>query len=410
MIKYFFTYNKMESANIYLTLVIIGITIIAVKKMEFLNLNQEVEHFGNPIALIKKIAMGIVNFFIALLDILLVIADVFAAIPVIFFVAMDIIMIAFTWLWPIAMIKGVVQSVFTITKILILMVVDVVAHILRQIFKKLFGLLKGGLWGLPHTPEQHIDHWRAVLEHDIQFGDHHHKEHDRTKHLYRPLRCYQGIGSNGYINIIATIICPPLGVFMAFGIKGWLKIAVCALLSLGYYIPGLVYALLITSHLGLGRRITAKDCGGIANFGLRLAGCTAIKTERDCNDAKIPGWRAKNGDEIRACHYIKDDSMEYGGRCYNIIYPSAMHTTGRRDRLAGEVGGKSDHRGHDDRDATHIHLKMQLAEDAEIHTRKGVKIDYDAKGYAKGIGGGDTDRLSKSYEVPEGPWQYTGGT
>lgn len=71
----------MESANIYLTLVIIGITIIAVKKLEFLNLNQEVEHFGNPIALIKKIAMGIVNFFVALLDILLVIADVFAAIP-----------------------------------------------------------------------------------------------------------------------------------------------------------------------------------------------------------------------------------------------------------------------------------------------------------------------------------------
>ena len=38
--KIFLTNNKMESANIYLTLVIIGITIIAVKKLEFLNLNQ----------------------------------------------------------------------------------------------------------------------------------------------------------------------------------------------------------------------------------------------------------------------------------------------------------------------------------------------------------------------------------
>ena len=102
--------------------------------------------------------MGIVNFFIALLDILLVIADVFAAIPVIFFVIMDIIMIIFTWLWPISMIKGVVQSIFTITKILLLLIFDIVAHILRQIFKNFFGILKGGLWGLPHTPEQHRSH------------------------------------------------------------------------------------------------------------------------------------------------------------------------------------------------------------------------------------------------------------
>ena len=45
---------------------------------------------------------------------------------------------------------------------------------------------------------------------------------------------------------------------MAFGLKGIIKIVVCCLLSLNFYIPGLVYALLITTHLGLGRRITAK--------------------------------------------------------------------------------------------------------------------------------------------------------
>ena len=411
----------MESANIYLTLVLIGITIIAVKRLNFLNLNEEVEHFGNPIALLKKIVMGIVNFFIALLDILLVIADVFAAIPVIFFVIMDLIMIAFTWLWPISMIKGIVQSVFTITKILILMVFDVITYILRQVFKKLFGLIKGGLWGLPHTPEHHRTHAELVLGLDIQSGDHHHHPHKsdfaqtRQDSLYRPLRCYKGMGSNGYINIISTIICPPLGIFMAFGMKGWFKIVICSLLSLLYYIPGLVYALLITTHLGLGRRITAKDCGGAANYGLRLAGCTAIKTETDCNEAKIPGWRDAKGDEIRACVFKRDQASEYGGKCYNIIYPSGIHLGGpvtgvHKMRQASEIGGKStmfiD---------TDIDQYRELADDKEVETRKGKVIDYDPKGLAKGYDGPDKDEKFNQggnedpVPIPDGPWKYTGG-
>ena len=420
MIKYFSTNNKMESANIYLTLVLIGITIIAVKKIEFLNLNQEVEHFGNPIALLKKIAMGIVNFFIALLDILLVIADVFAAIPVIFFVIMDVIMILFTWLWPISMIKGVVQSVFTITKMLLLMVFDFITHILRELFRKLFGLLKGGLWGIPHGPEQHITHWQSVLDLNTEFGDHHHSgphtddpesifdfDQNKAKDRYRPIRCYKGIGSNGYINIISTIICPPLGVFMAFGIKGWLKIAVCALLSLGYYIPGLVYALLITTHLGLGRRITAKDCGGVVNYGIRIAGCSAIKTKRDCEDAKIPGWRDKKGDEIRSCYFKENPDEEFGGTCYNIIYPHAMHTTGWENRPEGEVGRVPGHQyGKIDREG-------ELARDKTKRTRVDPKsIDYDPMWTADALEDEGPEehpekKLKDPIPIPEGPWRWS---
>ena len=42
--------------------------------------------------------------------------------------------------------------------------------------------------------------------------------------------------------------------------------------------------LLITTHLGLGRRITAKDCGGIVNYGIRIAGCTSINNKKDCEN------------------------------------------------------------------------------------------------------------------------------
>ena len=45
--------------------------------------------------------------------------------------------------------------------------------------------------------------------------------------------------------ILGTILCPPIGVFMDMGITGWLNILICILLTLLFYIPGLVYALLV---------------------------------------------------------------------------------------------------------------------------------------------------------------------
>jgi uncharacterized membrane protein YqaE (UPF0057 family) len=45
--------------------------------------------------------------------------------------------------------------------------------------------------------------------------------------------------------IITTIFLPPLGLFMELGFKGWLNIAICALLTLFFYFPGLIYALII---------------------------------------------------------------------------------------------------------------------------------------------------------------------
>ena len=44
--------------------------------------------------------------------------------------------------------------------------------------------------------------------------------------------------------IIGTIICPPLGVFMEYGLSGWINILTCILLCLFLYFPGLIYALI----------------------------------------------------------------------------------------------------------------------------------------------------------------------
>ena len=61
------------------------------------------------------------------------------------FILMDLIMILITWLHPISMIKGVVSYIFIITKILLLSIFDIVAHILR-LFLKIFSFISGGLW------------------------------------------------------------------------------------------------------------------------------------------------------------------------------------------------------------------------------------------------------------------------
>lgn len=45
--------------------------------------------------------------------------------------------------------------------------------------------------------------------------------------------------------LLGTILCPPMGVFMDLGITGWFNIFICMILTLLYYIPGLVYALLV---------------------------------------------------------------------------------------------------------------------------------------------------------------------
>ncbi len=68
------------------------------------------------------------------------------------------------------------------------------------------------------------------------------KNIDRTKGK----KCYLTKSNTVPFSIIlGTILCPPIGVFMELGLTGWLNILVCCMLTLFFYLPGLVYALLI---------------------------------------------------------------------------------------------------------------------------------------------------------------------
>ena len=70
---------------------------------------------------------------------------------------------------------------------------------------------------------------------------------DDTESKCKPgYKCYKSAdGTIPFSVIIATVLCPPIGVFMEYGITGWVNILVCALLTLVFYFPGLIYALIL---------------------------------------------------------------------------------------------------------------------------------------------------------------------
>jgi len=45
--------------------------------------------------------------------------------------------------------------------------------------------------------------------------------------------------------IISTILLPPLGIFMRFGLQKWLEILIAGALTMLYYIPGLIYSFIM---------------------------------------------------------------------------------------------------------------------------------------------------------------------
>lgn len=61
------------------------------------------------------------------------------------------------------------------------------------------------------------------------------------------VKCYVSGDTCGvpYTVLFATIVMPPLGVFMELGLKGWINIFICACLTLVFYLPGLLYALIL---------------------------------------------------------------------------------------------------------------------------------------------------------------------
>ena len=338
--------------EVTITIIILIATLFGIH----INEQMRIEPFGKILASLPKLITAILNFFLNFVDLFMVLVDAiinfalnfvdlfFALLEALMWIGdilpsvgnfliwlinafIDLLVMFTIWLNPISLVRSIVRTAIFFVKMIFLMIIDMFIQIYRVLLNILLDAFKGGMWGIPHEPYHHLYHPGGIgalgtIEED-EGGFYHHHNHtgkgrdrntDYPGHKYRNMRCYKTMTSTGYLNIIGTIICPPLGVFMSFGLSGFFKILICAGLTLLYYIPGLVYALLITSHLGLGLQLDIKDCGGSIG-GLTVYGCENRKTKGLCEDAAIPDRRAKDGSIIRACIWNPSDDNDYGGTC-----------------------------------------------------------------------------------------------
>jgi uncharacterized membrane protein YqaE (UPF0057 family) len=352
--------------EVTITIIILIITLFGIH----INEQIRIEPFGKIIASIPKLFKAMINFFVNFVDLFMVLVDAvinfalnivdlfFALLEAVQWIGqilpsignfiiwlvnafLDLLVMFTIWLNPVSLVRSVVRTMVFFCKMILLMIIDIFIQVYRIVLEQILSAFRGGMWGIPHEPKHHLKHVGAGLISEDEGGYYHHHEHDNNinYHKYRNMRCYKTMTSNGYLNIIGTIICPPLGVFMSFGLSGFFKILICAALTLFYYVPGLVYALLITSHLGLGLQLDVKDCGGYIG-GLTVYGCENRKTKGLCEDAAIPDRRAKDGTIIPACKWEEDDKNEYGGKCADTQITGDNYTAmidGKWDKKTNNV-------------------------------------------------------------------------
>jgi uncharacterized membrane protein YqaE (UPF0057 family) len=144
----------------------------------------------------------LIDFFVFLFDIIIWLFEVIG------WLVMDI-------LNPNVWIEDAIMGAFVGLQIVGASLMDVCITFIREIFNRVFGPFATGIW-----------------------GDEYEEKSDS--------KCYAAPDcSVPYPVLLATVILPPLGVFMELGLKGWLNILICAILTLVYYLPGLIYALIL---------------------------------------------------------------------------------------------------------------------------------------------------------------------
>lgn len=121
---------------------------------------------------------------------------------------------------------GIIGLVNYISGEIVLAPVKVFFHILKNISNKFGDMTIKAIWGVDNVGNADSDESENAC-----MGD---------------KKCFKTPdGTVPFSVVIATILCPPVGVFMEYGVLGWFNILVCALLTLMFYFPGLIYALIL---------------------------------------------------------------------------------------------------------------------------------------------------------------------
>ena len=84
--------------------------------------------------------------------------------------------------------------------------------------------------------------------------------------------------------MLVTFLCPPAGVFMEYGLTGFVQILICAVLSLFFYVPGLIYGIIVILRSDVAEYIEQVElnvCGDDGSTSMFSSG--GEENEAKCN-------------------------------------------------------------------------------------------------------------------------------
>jgi uncharacterized membrane protein YqaE (UPF0057 family) len=145
---------------------------------------------------------------------------------------------------PLNLATDFVGGITKITRLLFAAGTDALFGALKYFFNMFVEPIFSGFWGWDNvlTTDDKKKIYNAALKEQM----------NNTSGLVQSgchgpgVKCFRT--PDGYVPfsvVLATVLLPPMGVFMEFGLTNWINIVICGVLTMMYYIPGLIYALVL---------------------------------------------------------------------------------------------------------------------------------------------------------------------
>jgi uncharacterized membrane protein YqaE (UPF0057 family) len=197
------------------------------------NFNQHSEVYYKLHLKIKG-GLGMIEFFEAIVNVFLKAGDLFTILlkipDIVTWIFVDLLKWLFTdFLNPFYILQDLAKGIMVALRIIILAALDAISGVLKFCVNLIFEPIVSGFWG--YTPNQD------------EFDP---NDKSEAVKCAAGKRCFKQPQTKvAFPVIISTIILPPMGLFMELGLKGWMNLLLCSILTLFFYFPGLIYALII---------------------------------------------------------------------------------------------------------------------------------------------------------------------
>lgn len=134
---------------------------------------------------------------------------------------------------PVMLVNDFGTTISTLIFSFVFAVFDFFKMIIKKIVNTIGPTIFSGFWGWDNVQDSEFDKQQAAY-------------FDPNKSNFKKPQKTYATNDNKIppTILIGTVIFPPLGVFMEYGLSGWIQIIISGMLTLLFYFPGLIYALL----------------------------------------------------------------------------------------------------------------------------------------------------------------------